>query len=107
MQIAVNAQGLAALLMPHEDGLKSQTAAYCLAKSELLGEVGHYLMELAEPEDIEYLIKAHSAGNATQRERMIDFIRQFVDKKAGPRLNVAIGRLAEPEQKALRLLMPA
>ena len=64
-------------------------------------------MELAEPEDIEYLIKAHSTGNATQRERMIDFIRQFVDKKAGPRLNVAIGRLAEPEQKALRLLMPA
>ena len=106
MQIAINAQGLASLLMPHEDGLKSQLSVYCLAKSELLGEAGHYLMELAEPEDIEYLIKAHSAGNATQRERMIDFIRQFIDKKAGPRLEVAIGRLAEPEQKALRLLMP-
>jgi HEAT repeat protein len=107
LQIAINAQGLASLLMPHEEGMKSMLAAYCLAKAELSGDAGHYLMELAEPEDLGMLIKYHAAGNTTQRERLIEFIRQFIDKKAGPRLDLALKKLAEPEQKALRLLMPA
>lgn len=106
LKIAVNAQGLAALLMPHDEGLKAILAAYSLARPELLPEAGHYLMELSEPEDIGNLISWHAAGNETQRERIIDFIRQFIEKKAGPRLEVAIKKLSEPEQKAIKLFMP-
>ncbi len=107
LQIAVNAQGLAALLMPHEEGLKTMLAAYGQVKSEFVGDAGHYLLELVEPEDVETLIKSHSAGNETQKERLIEFIRQFIDKKSGPRLEVAMKKLADAEQKALKLLMPA
>ncbi len=107
LQIATHAQGLASLLMPHEDGLKSQLQAFCLVKSELMGDAGHYLMELAEPEDLEILIKAHAAGKETHRERLIEFIRQFIEKKAGPRLEVAMAKLTVAEQKALKLLTPA
>ncbi|HNX77116.1 MAG TPA: HEAT repeat domain-containing protein [Candidatus Rifleibacterium sp.] len=107
LQIAINSQGLAALLMPHEEGLKTMLTAYSLAKAELVADAGHYLLELTEPEDIEYLIKAHASGNETQRERLIDFIRQFIVKKSGPRLEVALKKLAPAEQKALKLLMPA
>lgn len=106
LQIAINAQGLASLLMPHEDGMKTMLAAYGQAKSELVSDAGHYLMELAEPEDIGMLIKSHAAGNTMHRERLIEFIRQFIDKKAGPRLEVAVRKLTDPEQKALKLLMP-
>ena len=107
LQIAVNAQGLATLLMPHEEGLKTMLVTYGQVKSEFVADAGHYLMELVEPEDIEVLVKSHSAGNETQRERLIEFIRQFIDKKAGPRLEVAMKKLADAEQKALKLLMPA
>ncbi len=107
LQIAVNAQGLATLLMPHEEGLKAMLVTYGQVKSEFVADAGHYLMELVEPEDIEVLVKSHSAGNETQRERLIEFIRQFIDKKAGPRLEVAMKKLADAEQKALKLLMPA
>lgn len=107
LQIAINAQGLASLLMPHEEGLKNMLAAYCQAKSELVSDAGHYLLELVEPEDVEMLIKYHSGVSAIQRERLIEFIRQFIDRKAGPRLEVAIRKLNDLEQKALKLLMPA
>lgn len=104
---AINAQGLLALLMPHDDGLKAMLSAYCKAKSDLVPEAGHYLMELSEAEDIGSLITLHSAAtNETHRERIIDFIKQFIGKKAGPRLNVAIGKLSESEQKALKLFTP-
>ena len=107
LKLAVNAQGLAAMLMPREAGVRSMLKAFINVKTELLTEAGHYLLELLEPEDIEILITAHAAAaNEVQRERLIDFLRQFVAKKAGPRFDQARARLSEAEQKALDLLSP-
>ncbi|OGK12668.1 MAG: hypothetical protein A2W80_01045 [Candidatus Riflebacteria bacterium GWC2_50_8] len=108
LRIAVNAQGLAAMLMPREDGAKKMLKAFVETGSDLVLEAGHYLLEILEPEDIEILITAHaSAVNETQREKLIDFLRVFVAKKTGPRLDQARGRLSEAEQKALAILAPA
>jgi hypothetical protein len=108
LRIAVNAQGLAALLMPREEGAKRMLRAFVDTVSDLVLEAGHYLLEILEPEDVEILIVAHaSAVNETQRERLIDFLRVFVVKKAGPRLDHARSRLSEAEQKALAILAPA
>ena len=104
---AINAQGLASLLMPHEDGIKTMLSAYCASRSEFAAEAGHYLMELLEPEDIKFLIESHaSAGSETQRERILEVIACFIDKKNGPRLDVALGKLSDAERKALKLLSP-
>ncbi len=106
-RIAVNAQGLASLLMPKDEGARSMLRALVEVKSELLLEVTHYLFEILESEDIEILIDAHStAANETQRERLIDFMRLFVVKKAGPRLDQARSRLSEAERKALDVFAP-
>lgn len=106
-RIAVNAQGLASLLMPKDKGARSMLKALVEVKSELLLEVTHYLFEILEPEDIELLINAHStAAGETARERLIDFMRLFVSKNAGPRLDIARSHLSEAEQKALDILAP-
>ncbi|MBU1106496.1 MAG: HEAT repeat domain-containing protein [Candidatus Riflebacteria bacterium] len=105
--LAVNAQGLASLLMPREEGAKNMLKTFVSVKSELVTEAGYYLLEILEPEDIEILISAHaSAANEVQRERLIDFLRLFVAKKAGPRFDQARARLSVAEQKALDLLSP-
>jgi HEAT repeat protein len=103
--LMLNARGLAALLMPRDEGARSMLKAFVEAKSELVGEAVHYLLEILEPEDIEILINTHAASNSEpQRERIIDFMRLFIDKKAGPRLDQARSRLSEAEQKALAIL---
>ncbi|EKD81408.1 MAG: hypothetical protein ACD_39C01824G0001 [uncultured bacterium] len=108
LKIALNAQGLAALLMPRDAGVRAMLKAFIGTRSELVLEAGHYLLEMLEPEDIEILISAHAAAaSETQRERLIDFLRLFIDKKAGPRLDQARARLSEAEQKALEILSPA
>jgi len=73
----------------------------------MLTEATHYLLEILEPEDIKMLIDAHSsATNETHRERLIDIMRLFVDRKAGPRLDLARTHLSEAERKALEVLAP-
>lgn len=104
MQIAANALGLSVLLMPHDEGLATILNVFGLSRAETVGDLSHYLMELSDPEDIGKLIKAHSGGNETCRERLIEFIKQFAARKAGPRLDAAIGKLSENEQKALKAL---
>ncbi len=105
--LAVNARGLAAMLMPKEDGARSMLKTFLEIGSESLSEATHYLLEILEPEDIEILIKAHStAVGEPQRERVIDFMRLFIDRKAGPRLDLARTRLPEAEKRAVEMLAP-
>lgn len=105
LKIAVNAQGLASLLMPHEDGCKTMMAAFLAAKTEVYGDAGHYLMDILEPNDIEFLINRHGEEtNETYKERIIEFLKQFVVLKAGPKLDSAIARLPEAQQKAISML---
>ncbi|PKL50146.1 MAG: hypothetical protein CVV42_03930 [Candidatus Riflebacteria bacterium HGW-Riflebacteria-2] len=105
--LMVNACGLAAMLMPKEDGAKSMLKTFVEVGSDVLAEATHYLLEILEPEDLEMLIKAHSSAKSEpQRERIIDFMRLFVDGKAGPRLDQVRSHLSEAEQKALEILAP-
>jgi len=105
--LAVNARGLSAMLMPKEDGARIMLKTFLEIGADALVEATHYLLEILEPEDIEILIKAHSAAvGEPQRERVIDFMRLFIDRKAGPRLDLARTRLPEAEQKALEILAP-
>ncbi|NLF95355.1 MAG: hypothetical protein GX569_01370 [Candidatus Riflebacteria bacterium] len=106
-RLAVNARGLSAMLMPKEDGARVMLQAFVDIGSDMLTEATHYLLEILEPEDIEILIKAHSSsGSEPRRERLIDFMRLFIDRKAGPRLDQARMRLSEAEQKAIEMLAP-
>lgn len=107
LKIAVNAQSLHALLLPHDEGQRRMLAVFLKTAADCLGEAGHYLMEMLVAEDIGILINAHAtAVNETHRERIIIFLRSFLEKKAGPNLAQAISRLAPAEQKALQLLAP-
>lgn len=107
LKIAINAQGLLALLMPRDEGLKLIMSVFLKANVDYLAEAGHYLMEMLDADDISMLISAHAeAANETHRERIIIFLRSFLEKKAGPKLDQAIIRLAEAEQKALKILAP-
>lgn len=103
----INALGLAAMLMPREDGARSMLKTFIEVGSDMLTEATHYLLEILEPEDVKILIDAHSAATSeTHRERLIDFMRLFVVRKAGPRLDVARASLSEAERKALEILAP-
>jgi len=105
LKIAVNAQGLAALLMPHEEGRKTMLKAFLIAKSEAFIDAGHYLMDILDPDDIEFLIQSHSEeSNETYKERIIIFLKQFVSIKAGPKLDLAVSKLSEGQQKAISML---
>ena len=106
-RLAVNASGLAAMLMPKEDGARTMLKTFLEIGSDMVLEATHYLLEILEPEDVEILIKAHSgAATEPQRERLIDFMRLFIGRKAGPRLDLAKTRLSEAERKALEILAP-
>ena len=105
MRIAVNAQGLSALLMPHEDGLKQLLARFVILKNEFLNDIAYYLLELLEPKDIKELVKFHKqCNNETHKERLLSLIRTFIEKGKGPHLDKAIQALSEGERKAIQLL---
>jgi hypothetical protein len=107
MTVSLNAQGLAALHMPKEEGRRRMLETFLAVKSELLNEAGHYLMEMLEADDIKFLIASHAeSSNETHRERLIIFMRSFLEKKSGPKLDLAVSRLGEAEQKAVKMLVP-
>ena len=106
-KIAVNAEGLAALLMPHEQGLHKMLDVYVSTKESLLPEAAHYLSELAVPEDIGAMVAVHTKGNEEQRDKMIRFLKAFVENNNGPKLDSAMkAQLNEAERNALKRLIP-
>lgn len=106
-KISVNAEGLAALLMPHDQGLHKMLEVYVATKESLLPEAAHYLSEIAVPEDIGAMVAVHSKGNEEQRDKMIRFLKAFVEKNSGPKLEAAMkSQLNEAERNALKRLIP-
>ena len=106
-KISINAKGLASLLMSHELGLHNILDVYTSANEAYLPEIAHYLSELAIPEDIGTMVSVHSKGNEEKRDRMIRFLKAFIEKNDGPRLEAAMkSQLNEAERSALMRLLP-
>lgn len=106
-KISVNAEGLAALLMPHDQGLHKMLDVYISTKESLLPEAAHYLSEIALPEDIGAMVAVHTKGNEEQRDKMIRFLKAFVENNNGPKLEAAMkSQLNEAERNALKRLIP-
>ncbi len=104
LKLALNAQGLRAMLLPREEGQRMMMKAFLIVGPDLTQEAAHYMMELLDVDDIQMLINAHaSADSETKKERLIALIRGFIDKNAGPRLDSVIAKLPDAEQKALKL----
>ncbi|MDD2624719.1 MAG: HEAT repeat domain-containing protein [Candidatus Riflebacteria bacterium] len=104
-RVYVNAIGLASLLMPHSGGVSTLIDVYTKLKEEMLPEALHYVLELFEPEDLSMLASAHSTVSGDARERVIELIKVFAEKKSGDRLNLALQRLNDAERSALKLLI--
>ena len=106
-KIFVNANGLASLLMPHDQGLLNMLNLYISTSESLLPEAAHYLSEIALPEDIGTLVAAHTKGNETQRDKMIRFLKAFIENNNGPKLEAAMkAQLNEAERNALIRMLP-
>lgn len=106
-KVSVNAKGLAALLMPHELGLHNMLDVYVSTDEAYLPEAAHYLSELAMPEDIGAMVAAHANGNEEQKDKMIRFLKAFIVKNNGPKLQSAMkSQLNEAERHALERLVP-
>ncbi len=106
-KISINPSGLASLLMPHEQGLHNLLNVYTSTSEGLLPEAAHYLSELAIPEDIGAMVSAHTKGNEVQRDKMIRFLKAFIEKNDGPKLEKAMKeQLNEAERHALKMLVP-
>ena len=84
VQISLNATGLATLLMPHDQGLHKMLEVYISTSESYLPEAAHYLSELALPEDIGAMVAVHTKGNENQRDKMIRFLKAFIEKNDGP-----------------------
>ena len=106
-KIAINAKGLASLLMPHDQGLHNMLETYNTTNESLLPEAAHYLSELALPEDIGALVTSHSKGNEVQKDKMIRFLKAFIENNDGPKLESAMkAQLNEAERNALMRMLP-
>ncbi len=106
-KIAVNAKGLASLLMPHDQGLHHMLDVYLATNESLLPEAAHYLSEISLPEDIGALVAAHAKGNEIQRDKMIRFLKAFMENNNGPKLEAAMkAQLNEAERNALKRMLP-
>lgn len=104
--ITMNAEGLACMLMPHEQGVERMLRIFVGANESLLPEATHYLSELVVPEDIGAMAAAYSSFNSVQREKLLAFMGSFIEKNDGPRLAAAFANLAPAEQTALKMLLP-
>lgn len=106
-KIRTNANSMAAMLMPHSEGLEHILEVYGKASDDLLPDVMPYLTELVEPEDIHALIEAHGKASGLVRERLLNLIHIVLEQKAGHRLESAIDKLSTAEQEAIKMLKPA
>ncbi len=107
LKIKTNANSMAAMLMPHSEGIEHILELYGKASEELLPDVMPYLTELVEPEDIHTLIEVHGKSTGQVRERMLNLIHIVLEQKAGHRLDSAIDKLPMAEQEAIKMLKPA
>ena len=106
-KIYINANGLASLLMPHDQGLLHMLNLYISTNESLLPEAAHYLSEIAIPEDIGTLVATHTKGNEAQRDKMIRFLKAFIENNNGPKLEAAMkAQLNEAERNALIRMLP-
>ena len=106
IKIQINAKGLASLLMPHESGLHNILEVYTSVDEAYLPEVAHYLSEISVPEDIGVMVSYHSKGNEEQRDKMIRFLKAFMEKNDGPKLEAAMkAQLNEAERNALKRMI--
>ena len=70
-------------------------------------EAAHYLSEIAVPEDIGAMVAVHSKGNEEQRDKMIRFLKAFIENNNGPKRETAMkSQLNEAERNALKRLIP-
>ena len=80
---------------------------YVSTDEAYLPEAAHYLSELAMPEDIGAMVAAHANGNEEQKDKMIRFLKAFIVKNNGPKLQSAMkSQLNEAERHALERLVP-
>ncbi len=106
-KISINAKGLASLLMTHDQGLRNMLEVYLSTNESLLPEAAHYLSELTIPEDIGVLVSEHSKGNEIQKDKMIRFLKAFIENNNGPKLESAMkAQLNEAERNALKRMIP-
>lgn len=105
--LTLNAAGLAALLMKHEEGLHKMLEVYKATPESLLLEAAHYLSELSVPEDIGAMVSAHTSATEGQRDKMVRFLKAFLEKNQGPRLEEAMAKqLRQEEANALKAMIP-
>jgi hypothetical protein len=105
-KIALNAMGLAALLSSsRRESLEKLLDVYLGLKPDRAIELQRYLLELAEPEDLQSLIELHKvSGTSLAKENCVELIKLFMAKKDGPRLEKVKADLPEGERKAVELL---
>ena len=103
--VAVNAQGLNALLMPREEGLKELLSQLPAVPPSRMHDLFHYLMELSRPDDLRSVIGVDAAlKTAPQRKAFLPFLQMFMKNKAGPTLTKALTALKEKDRLALEVL---
>ena len=105
-KLRVNANSMAAMLMPHSEGVEHILEIYGKTAEDLLPDVMHYLTELIEPEDIHTLIEIHGRSTGQTRDRMLNLIHIVLEQKSGHRLDTAIDKLTPAEQEAINMLKP-
>jgi len=100
--VAMNALGLAALLMPREDGLRRLLEAFRASPMPGLAHLFHYLLELGRAEDLG-LVLSYQQGmdDPARREVYLDFLARFLASKEGPGLEKALAALGPGERSAV------
>lgn len=106
VKVSLNANGLACLLMAHDEGLDKAMTMYAATSENMLTEAAYYLSELAVPEDIGAMVAFYGACDETKRDKMLRFLQSFLEKNDSPRMDEAIGNLPQEEQLALKTLIP-
>jgi HEAT repeat protein len=106
--ISTHAQGTAALLMAREDGLDALLKSFAVLPLDALPPLTHYVGELARIEDLPVLIRGlNSLAEGKRRIPLLEFLTAFLKKQAGPTLDKAMAALADPERRALHILIEA
>lgn len=103
--VAINAQGLRALLMSHEKGLKALADILPGLPAPRMPELLHFLMELARPEDLPRLLEiGNGLSKGGRADTFLEFLVAFLRNRAGPTLEKTIEALPTPQRTAVKAL---
>lgn len=102
INIAANAAGLAALLLPHDKAIRNLLHELTSNSSQYRNEIINYILELAQPTDVSEFISFQQ--QSLQEENRSDFLRlfkAFLQKNKGTLLYHEISKLDHSSQKII------